>query len=64
MLVMGDPSPSCVTITCNGPGPVVSAEPRFLDFGTMKVLEEKTKEFHLINDSHIPTQFVASLVLF
>ncbi|KAK9306551.1 hypothetical protein QLX08_002752 [Tetragonisca angustula] len=61
MLVMGDPSPSCVTITCNGQGPVVSAEPSFLDFGTMKVLEEKTKEFHLINDSHIPTQFVASL---
>ncbi|KAK1122967.1 hypothetical protein K0M31_008605 [Melipona bicolor] len=61
MLVMGDSSPSYITITCNGQGPVVSAEPSFLDFGTMNVLEEKTKEFQLINDSHIPTQFVASL---
>lgn len=66
MLVMGEPSSvsSHVVIKCNGQGPVVSAEPTSLDFGEVKVLEEKTMEFQLINDSPIPTQFIATLVLF
>lgn len=66
MLVMGEPSSvsSHMVIACNGQGPVVSAEPTSLDFGEVKVLEEKTMEFQLINDSPIPTQFIATLVLF
>lgn len=66
MLVMGEPSSvsSHLVIACNGQGPVVSAEPTSLDFGEVKVLEEKTMEFQLINDSPIPTQFIATLVLF
>ncbi|XP_043589616.1 hydrocephalus-inducing protein homolog [Bombus pyrosoma] len=63
MLVMGESSSvsSHVVIRCNGQGPVVSAEPTSLDFGEVKVLEEKTMEFQLINDSPIPTQFIATL---
>lgn len=66
MLVMGEPSSvsSHMVIACNGQGPVVSAEPTSLDFGEVKVLEEKTMEFQLINDSPVPTQFIATLVLF
>ncbi|XP_048264436.1 LOW QUALITY PROTEIN: hydrocephalus-inducing protein [Bombus terrestris] len=63
MLVMGEPSSvsSHMVIACNGQGPVVSAEPTSLDFGEVKVLEEKTMEFQLINDSPVPTQFIATL---
>ncbi|XP_017761797.1 PREDICTED: hydrocephalus-inducing protein homolog [Eufriesea mexicana] len=63
MLTMGEDSStsSNVIITCNGQGPVVSVEPNSLDFHEVKVLEEKTMNFQLINDSPIPTQFTVTL---
>lgn len=66
MLIMGEDSPtsSCVVITCNGQGPVVSAEPNSLDFHEVKVLDERTMEFQLINDSPIPTEFTVAMVSF
>ncbi|CAL7939800.1 unnamed protein product [Xylocopa violacea] len=63
MLIMGKPSPilSCLAITCTGQGPVVSAVPNSLNFAEVRVLERRTMEFRLINDSPIPTQFNATL---
>ncbi|CAK9811305.1 Hydrocephalus-inducing protein [Anthophora quadrimaculata] len=62
MLTMGEPSPSvsCV-ILCSGEGPVIFAEPSFLNFDEVNVLVEKTMEFSVINDSPIPAQFSARL---
>ncbi|XP_061935076.1 hydrocephalus-inducing protein homolog [Apis cerana] len=58
MFVMGETFPlSYVRITCTGQGAVVSTDPSSLDFGRVKVLEEKKMDFELINDSPIPTQF-------
>ncbi|XP_026670103.1 hydrocephalus-inducing protein homolog [Ceratina calcarata] len=63
MLTMGEQSPalSSVIITCNGQGAVVSVEPNSLNFGDVKLLEEKTMELQVINDSPIPTQFTAAM---
>ncbi|KAG7200298.1 hypothetical protein KM043_017763 [Ampulex compressa] len=62
MLTMGEQSPiiSCV-ITCNGQGPVISAQPTKLDFGEIRVLQEKTLKFLLISDAPIPAQFKATM---
>lgn len=58
MFVMGNTLPlSRVRITCTGQGAVVSTNPSMLDFGRVKVLEEKKMTFELINDSPISTQF-------
>lgn len=58
MLTMGEQAPimSCM-ITCNGQGPVVSAQPICLNFGEIQVLQNKVMSFHIINDSPIPAQF-------
>lgn len=54
---------SYVRITCTGQGAVVSTDPSILDFGRVKVLEEKKMNFELINDSPIPTQFAREVFL-
>lgn len=65
MFVMGETFPlSYVRITCTGQGAVVSTDPSSLDFGRVKVLEEKKMDFELINDSPIPTQFAREVFLF
>lgn len=64
MFVMGETFPlSYVRITCTGQGAVVSTDPSSLDFGRVKVLEEKKMDFELINDSPIPTQFAREVFL-
>lgn len=65
MLTMGEKSSSTICIvTCTGQGPVVSVEPIALDFGEIQVLEEKTMELSVINDSPIPAHFNGTLVQF
>lgn len=65
MYAMGSTFPlSYVRITCTGQGAVVSTDPSILDFGRVKVLEEKKMNFELINDSPIPTQFAREVYFF
>nr|XP_034173204.1 hydrocephalus-inducing protein homolog isoform X3 [Osmia lignaria] len=62
MLTMGEKSSSTICIvTCTGQGPVISVEPIVLDFGDIQVLEEKTMELLVINDSPIPAHFNGAL---
>ena len=64
MLRLGESSPSAVcTLICNGQGPVVSVEPNHLDWGNLTLLENKSLELTVTNDSPIPAEFITSLVL-
>lgn len=48
--------PLC-SITCRAQGPNVSSDVEALDFGQMTLLETRTNNFNLSNDSPIPATF-------
>ncbi|XP_076237948.1 hydrocephalus-inducing protein-like [Calliopsis andreniformis] len=61
MLTMGERSPKvCCIITCLWQGPVVYVEPTILDFGQVQVLEEKSMDLLLTNDSPTTARFTVA----
>lgn len=62
MVVFGNKPMKCCTITCNSQGPVISLEPRILNFGVIQTLQTVERQVQLSNDSPIPASIITEIV--